>query len=128
VAKDAAGKAALLKARNDNYAKAAEMYRKAVELDPNYFEANLNLGYVLLAPGLADYNDAQKLPVNKQKEYNAMMAKASSEFDAAKPYLLKAVELNPKSSEALNNLWTLYKGKRDEAHATEIKKQIDALR
>lgn len=127
VAKDAAGKAALLKARNDNYAKAAEMYRKAVELDPNYFEANLNLGYVLLAPGLADYNDAQKLPVNRQKEYNAMMAKASSEFDAAKPYLVKAVELNPKSSEALNNLWTLYKGKRDEAHAAEVKKQIDAL-
>jgi len=126
-AKDAATKASLLKTRNENFAKAADMYRKAIELDPNYFEANLNLGYVLLTPGLSDYNDAQKLPVNRQKEYNAMMAKANSEFDAAKPYLVKAVELNPKSTEALNNLWTLYKGKRDDAHAAEIKKQLDAL-
>ena len=125
--KDPVAKANLLKTRNENFTKAADMYRKAIELDPNYFEANLNLGYVLLAPGLSDYNDAQKLPVNRQKEYAAMMAKANSEFDAAKPYLLKAVELNPKSSEALNNLWTLYKGKRDDAHAAEIKKQIDAL-
>jgi tetratricopeptide (TPR) repeat protein len=30
------------------YVKAGEMYKKALEIDPNYFEANLNLGYVIL--------------------------------------------------------------------------------
>ncbi len=127
-AKDAAGKAAAQKNKEENFAKATEMYKKALELDPNYFEANLNLGYVLLSPAIDMYNAANKLPASQQKAYDAAIAKASAQFDVAKPYLLKAVELNPKSYDALNNLKTYYLGKKDTAHATEIQKQIDALK
>jgi hypothetical protein len=41
--------AAKLKA-NENWNLAAEQYKKAVGIDPNYFEANLNLGYVSIKP------------------------------------------------------------------------------
>ncbi|MDB5135177.1 MAG: hypothetical protein JWP37_1780 [Mucilaginibacter sp.] len=114
-------------ARIDNFGKSAEMYKKAVALDGNYFEANLNLGYVLMAPAIDAYNAAQQLPVNDTKAYDAAMANASKQFDAAKPYLLKAVELNPKSKDALTNLKSYYLGKKDTASANETQKKIDAL-
>lgn len=127
-AKDPAAKAAAQKSKEDNYTKAADMYKKALEIDPNYFEANLNLGYVLINPAIDMYNAANKLPANQQKAYDAAVAKAGAQFDLAKPYLLKAVELNPKSYDALNNLKTYYLGKKDTAHAAETQKQIDALK
>ena len=121
-------KLALAKTRDDNYAKASEMYKKALAIDPNYFEANLNLGYVTLNPAIEMYNAANKLPANKQKEYEAAVAKAGLQFDAAKPYLVKAAEINPKSYDALNNLKTYYLGKKDAVHAAEIQKQLDSLK
>ncbi|RYU92321.1 hypothetical protein EWM62_02475 [Mucilaginibacter terrigena] len=123
----AASKAALQAEKDQNFQKAAEMYKKAIEIDANYFEANLNLGYVIISPAIDAYNAANKLPANQQKAYEAAMAKANAQFDLAKPYLLKAVELNPKSYDALNNLLTYYKGKKDTANITKLNAQINAL-
>ncbi len=111
--------------RLDNFNKAAEQYKKAVTIDPNYFEAVLNLGYVTMAPGIDTYNSAQF--VNDQKTYDALMNKANSEFAAAKPYLLKAVELNPQSRDALTNLKSYYLGTKDMNGANDTQKKIDAL-
>lgn len=111
-----------------NYAKAAEQYKKSVEIDPNYFEANLNLGYVLVRPAIDIYNAASVLPANRQKEYDQEIAKASVQFDAAKPYLLKAVELNPNSVDALTNLLTYYRSKKDNANAGKIQAQLNAAK
>lgn len=127
-AKDEATKASFQKVKLDNYIKAAEMYKKAIEIDPNYFEANLNLGYVLERPAIDVYNAANKLPANKQKEYDAAVAKAGMMFDIAKPYLLKAVDLNPKSPDALTNLLSYYRGKKDNANASKIKAQLDEVK
>ncbi|MES2274738.1 MAG: hypothetical protein V4592_01865 [Bacteroidota bacterium] len=125
--KDAAAIAALTKTRDDNFAKAEDKYRKALAIDPNYFEANLNLGYVLINPAIDLFNAARNYPVNKQKEYDAAMTKSNAMFDAAKPYLLKAVELQPKNLDALTNLKTYYLGKKDMVNANLIKKQIEDL-
>jgi len=125
--KDPTALAALNKTSDDYQAKAIDAYKKALEIDPNYFQANLNLGYVLISPALDAFNYANKLPVNKQKEYDAAIAKANAMFDTAKPYLQKAVDLNPKSIEALTNLKTYYLGKKDMVNANALKKQIDAL-
>ncbi|MBW4891909.1 tetratricopeptide repeat protein [Mucilaginibacter sp. HMF5004] len=111
-----------------NLAKAEESYRKAIEIDPNYFEATLNLGYVLLSPAITLNNAANKLPANKQKEYDETMKKASAAFDLAKPVLLKAVELRPTSYDALYNLKNCYLGKKDFVNATATQKKIDALK
>ena len=118
----------------DNYAKATDPYKKAIEIDPEYFDANFNLGYTLIKPAIDDYNEAVKLPANKQKEYEAARQKADIQFNLAKPYLQKAVDINPKSADALTDLRNYYKGLYDPAHAkentakaAELKKQIDAL-
>lgn len=134
-AKDNASKNTLNQTALDAYAKAVENYKKATEIDPEYFDATLNLGYYLVKPAIDMYNAARNLPSNAtQKDYVALRTKADAQFDLAKPYLQKAVDLNPNSSDALNNLRNYYRGKYDPAHAAEntakaadIKKQIDAL-
>lgn len=125
--KDVAAKKALQIKKDAAYNKAAELYKKAVEIDPNYFEAYLNLGYVSISPAIDLYNAANQLPPSQQKEYDAAIAKSKAQFDVAKPYILKALAINPKSIDALTNLKTYYLGTKDPAHATEIQKQIDAL-
>lgn len=133
--KDATAKAKLHKDALDAYSKAADYYKKAVTLDPNYFEANMNLGYVLMKPAIDIYNQARELPANApQKQYVDLRQKADAQFDVAKPYLQKAVDLNPKSPDALANLWNYYRGKYDPANAAanttkaaDVKKQLDAL-
>jgi hypothetical protein len=126
--KDAVAKAKLLEQKTTAYNKASEMYKKALEIDANYFEANLNLGYVLLSPAIDTYNAANQLPANKQKEFDAAVAKSNEMFDLAKPYLLKAVDIDPKSTDALENLKTYYLGKRDVTNANLIKAKIEALK
>jgi len=122
-----ADKEALETKKIDNFHLAAEQYKKAVDIDPEYFEANLNLGYVTLNPAIDEYNAANQLPTSKQKEYVAAVAKSKADFEAARPYLQKAVDLNPKSYDALNNLKTYYLGTQNTTKANEIQKQMDAL-
>lgn len=125
--KDAVAKDKLQEQKAANFSKSADMYKKALELDPNFFEANLNMGYVLMSPAIDMYNFANRLPANKQKEFEAAVAKSSEMFDLAKPFLLKAVDIDPKSSDALENLKNYYLGKRDVTNANLIKAKIEAL-
>ena len=48
-------------------------------------------------------------------------------MEVAKPYLLKAVEINPKSADALTNLKAYYLVQQDMVNANKIQKQIEAL-
>ncbi len=110
-----------------DYTKASEYYQKALEIDPNYFEANLNQGFVIMSPAIDMFNAANKLPASKQKEYNAAIAKSNALFAKAEPYILKATEVNPTSLEALGNLKTVYIGKKEDAKAAAVQKKMDAI-
>ncbi len=107
--------------------KAEEAYSKAVSIDPNYGDAYLNLAGVIMNSGIDMYNRANKLPANKTAEYNAMKKKAVAEFDRALPFLNKAVELNPQSRLALQNLKQYYVIKNNAAKAAEVEAKIKAL-
>lgn len=110
-----------------DYTKAGEYYQKALEIDPNYFEANLNQGFVIMSPAIDIFNAANKLPAAKQKEYTAAIAKSTALFSKAEPYIVKATEENPTSLEALGNLKTVYIGKKEDAKAAAVQKKMDAL-
>ncbi len=108
--------------------KAEEAYMQAIAIDPAFADANINIGGVILNKGIALYNEANKLPPSKQKEYDAAMKLASAEFDRAFPYLQKAVELDAKSRIALENLKTYYLVKKDNAKLDEVTKKIESLK
>lgn len=120
-------KASFEQKKIENYRLAAEQYKKALEIDPNYPEVNLNLGYVFLAQAIDEFVAANQIQGSKQKEYDAAVAKAKADFEVARPYLQKAVDLMPKSYDALSNLKAYYLDTQNTAKANEIQKQIDAL-
>lgn len=115
-------------AASNDIKKAEEAYKKALAIDPNYADANLNVGVIILNNGIEINNKASKIPPAKQKEYVAMMKDADTKWDEAFPYLQKAVEADPKSGLALDTLRKYYVLKKNEAKATELTKQLDALR
>jgi tetratricopeptide (TPR) repeat protein len=112
---------------SNNNEKAIAAYKQALAIDPQFGDANLNIGGLYLNKGIELYNGANKLPQSKQKEYDSMMKNANVQFDTALPYLQKAVELNPKSRMALDNLKTYYIIKKNQAKVDEITKKIAAL-
>lgn len=107
--------------------KAEEAYKKAIEVDPNYTDAYINIGGLIMNNGIDMYNRANKLPTSKVAEYNALKKQSSAEFDRALPYLQKSVELDPKSNIALQNLKKYYSIKNNTAKVAEIDAKIKAL-
>jgi len=106
--------------------KAEAAYRKAVEIDPNYLEANINLGGLILNKGIDQFNKTNNASL-PQAEYDAEIKKAYEIFDSALPFLQKAVEVDPNSFLALTNLKKYYEIKEDTAKTEELQARIDAL-
>lgn len=110
----------------DDIEKAEASYRKAVEIDPNYLDANINLGGLILNKGIDHFNTTNNASL-AQAEYEAEIQKAYDIFDTALPYLEKAVEVDSNSYLALTNLKKYYEIKEDEAKIAELQARIDAL-
>jgi tetratricopeptide (TPR) repeat protein len=125
--KDAAAKSALETKITTNYLKASDSYTKALGIDPNFGDAALNNAYVNLKAVLVIYTDANELPTNQQKQYDAEMAKVKAQLEAIQPIMMKAADLNPTSTSALQNLKAFYLLKNDMADANATQKKIDAL-
>ncbi|MFC3197375.1 tetratricopeptide repeat protein [Parapedobacter deserti] len=106
--------------------KAEASYKKALEIDPNYLEANINLGGLILNRGIDHFNKTNNASL-PQSEYDAEIKKAYDIFDSALPYLEKAVEVDGNSYLALANLKKYYEIKEDQAKIDELQARIDAL-
>jgi tetratricopeptide (TPR) repeat protein len=108
-------------------AKAEEAYQKALAIDPNYVDANINIGVLILNNGIDLYNKANRIPESKVAEYNVAKKKAIAEFDRAYPFLQKAADLNPKSNIALTSLKRYYTVKGDNDKVKEVEAKLNAL-
>lgn len=106
--------------------KAEAAYRKAIEINPDYLDANINLGGLILNKGIDHFNKTNNASL-PQTEYDAEIKKAYDIFDTALPYLEKAVELDGSSYLALTNLKKYYEIKEDEAKIADLQARIDAL-
>lgn len=105
---------------------AEEAYKRAVEIDPNYFEAYYNLGAMYYNQGVEDVKYANTLPASKQAEYERASAKAKASFDKALPFLERALELNPKDRNTLASLKEIYARNGNMEKSAEMKRRMDA--
>jgi tetratricopeptide (TPR) repeat protein len=83
-------------------------YKKAIELKPEFFDANYNLGALFFNDGAEIYNQANDLPLKEAKKATELRAKAENKFKLALPYLEKAHELNPQDKSTMLSLKQLY--------------------
>ncbi|HQT23524.1 MAG: hypothetical protein B7X86_00705 [Sphingobacteriales bacterium 17-39-43] len=108
-------------------AKAEEAYLSALKIDPNFADASTNIGGIILNKGINLFNQANQLPQNQQKEYEAMIKLGEAELEKALPFLIKSSELDPKSRIALENLKTYYIIKKNQEKVTEISAKLENL-
>ena len=97
----------LYQVKND-LVNAETAYKKAIELKPDYVEANHKLGALYLNKGIEYSNQASALPPNENKKFDELNKKALDELVLAIPYLEKVHELNPKDLKVSKNLLVLY--------------------
>ncbi len=94
--------------KDNAFEQAQKAYKKAIELDPNYFDANFNMGVLLNNKAAAIMTYVSNLPIDKEKEYQEGKAKALEFLKQAKPYLEKAHELQPKDHDTMILLKQIY--------------------
>ncbi len=98
--KEAKGKEARteLKTAGEYLDKAVECYHKSLELKPDYFEGNYNLGVVYINKGNRILEEANNIPPSADKDgkkFEAKKAEASEIFKKGIPYLEKAYKVDP---------------------------------
>ncbi len=107
---------------------AEKAYRQALVVDPNYVEANINLGGLILNRGIDVFNAANNDRSLNQQQYDAALKNAHDIFDQALPFLQKAVDTDGTNLIALDNLMKYYQIKENQEKADEIKARMDAIR
>lgn len=74
---------------------AEENYKKAGELNPEFFEAFYNMGAIYVNSASEYQAEANDLPLNETKKYEELTGLANAELEKAVPYLEKSLELKP---------------------------------
>lgn len=106
-------------------------YEKALEINPDYFDAWLNLGVQVYNKAVEMAKSANDIPANKPKEYDAAIAAAFDQMNLAIPYFEKAHKIKPDDTYTMQALKECYYKLRS-SHPeyndkyNDIKAQLDA--
>ncbi len=105
--------------------KSAEAYKKALELDPKYFDATYNLGALYYNEGV----ELQKLldEIIDQKLYEVEAKKAEEKFKEAIAPLEKAHELNGKDTNTIKILKSIFVMIGDDENFAKYNDKLKAL-
>ncbi|PIF33863.1 tetratricopeptide repeat protein [Flavobacterium sp. 9] len=106
-----------------NSADAEKYYLKAIEINPNYTNAYLNLAALKLEAEKPIIDEMNKLGTSAKdmKRYDVLKAQRENVFRGVIPYLKKANELDPKNEDVSKTLLGVYKALEMTAEAKALK-------
>jgi len=87
---------------------AEDMYLKAINVDPEYFDANYNLGALYYNRAAEKITLAGNLPLNETEKYDILIADGNAMMKKALPYLEKADAIQPADNITLETLKQIY--------------------
>ncbi len=90
-----------------NKGEAEKAYLKAIELKPDYFEANYNLGALYVNQAAEIQNEANKLKLN-DPNYDVMKKEADGILQKSLPFLETATSIDPSDKSTLLALKEIY--------------------
>jgi len=90
------------------FQEAVKSYNKALEIDPEMFDASFNVGVLYYNRGGDVVNEANKLPFSETVKYDAMIAEGKKYLNLALPYLEVCEQLNPSDQPTLSSLKEIY--------------------
>lgn len=109
------------------YEEAEQAYLRAIELQPDFFDAIFNLAAHYVTRGVTIRAEADLLPLTEQRKYDEMIELANTMFRNAIPMLEKANEMQPNNIPVMSTLRDIYVHLRMMDRATEITAEIEAL-
>jgi len=117
-------KGTLLDKVND-YSGAEAAYLKSLELNPENFNSNYNLGALYFNKGVEFVEKANTYGAHENAAFKAAEASAEDFFSKALPYLEKANNLDPHDRATMISLKNLYSRTGDEAGYKRISEVLD---
>ena len=108
---------------------AEKYYKKAIEMDPNYSNAYMNLAVLVLDREQGIIEEMNKLGTSAadNKKYDELKIVRENLYKEAVPYLSKVLELNPKDIESARTLMNIYSALADDANFKAMKAKVEAL-
>lgn len=103
-------------------------YKKAIELNPEFFDPYYNLGTIYFNQGVEANNEAMNIPLNETEKYDSTIAKRDEFFKVAQPYYEKAHEIDPNYGDVLVALKEIYYRFQMNDKLEEVTKKIDELK
>lgn len=97
--------------------KAVEAFQKAIDLTPDEYSVNFNMGFMMIKKGDAAATALREKPLTSQEEFNAGLAKVNAQYAMALAPLEKAHNANPQDIGTVELLKNLYFRLRDESPA-----------
>ncbi len=117
------------KVKKDSYRdNAIKNYEKAIALKADYFDPIFNLGAINVNLASEIISEANALPIDATKEYDALIVKADGYLKTALPYLEKAHQMQPKDLATLGTLKEIYVRLRMNDKVKEVNDKINALK
>ncbi len=110
--------------KKKEFEKAKEDYKKAIELKPDYVDANYNLGAMYFNEAADKLNSISN--IKNADEYGKAKEKCEAIFNQSQPYLEKAHEVNPKDRDTMTLLKQLYFRQNNMDKYNKIKAEMDA--
>lgn len=119
-------------AKADEYfAKAKEYFEKALQKEPNNFDAIYSVGALYYNKAATMTKDLNKLAEDYSKEgikkYEAKRQEIFGQFDQALPYFQRAEKINPNDVNTLIALKEIFAKKDDLTTSTEFKKRLEIV-
>jgi tetratricopeptide (TPR) repeat protein len=103
---------------------AINAYEKALEINPDYFKAVYNLGAIYTNRARDLEIIAGNIPFDQQEKYDSVKKLASENLEKARPYLEKALEIEPDDLDVMRVLKEIYARTNDKEKLSEINKRI----
>lgn len=107
--------------------RAESAYKKAIELQPDYFDAFYNLGALYVNTSVSIIDQANALEIG-DPNYDVMKTKADALLNQAIPVLEKAHELQPTDLTTLYSLKQIYARINDEGKLKSVNDKINNLK
>ena len=104
---------------------AADAYKKSLEVDPDFYNSNMNLAILYFKKASDMINAANEIPVNEIDKYENAKAEAMDQLKLAVPYFEKSYSLKPDNTNVLLDLKEAYGQLNDTENYNRVKKLLE---
>ena len=104
-------------------------YQKAIDLDPGYINAQINMAALILDGEQAIVDEMNSLGTSAadDRKYDELKEMRQQVYKDAIPYLVSALETEPKNLQAAKTLMNIYSAVGDTNNFKAIKERVDAI-